>query len=224
MKRFILILLFTLPDFVYATPTPFPVFLKTGFSTVLEFDEIPIRVVLGDSQSFQVEKLDHSIVLKCLVPYASGNMFVYFKTKEPRLFVITASEDAEPTYYKKFETPAFSTAKPVKSISKYKRSARVLSAHFTEKKDYLTLEIEITADSVAPVKPNWNLVRVLYNKTAITPYKLWAERQDVQKDSGVKARFIFAKPNVPKNLKNVALVIPTLGSKSFTLELSEKIR
>lgn len=224
MNKIIFILFFTLPIVTRATPMPFPVFLKTGFSSVLEFDDVPTRVVLGDAQSFQVEKLDRSIVLKCLVPYASGNMFVYFKTKEPRLFLLTASEDAEPTYYKKFETPVFPVVKSTKTISTYKRSARLLMAQFNVKKDYLTVEIELTADSNEPIKPNWSLVRILFNKTAITPFKLWAERQDVQKDTRVKARFIFAKPNLPKNLKGVTIVIPTLGSKPFNLELSEKTR
>src|SRR5476651_1017859 len=81
---------------------PFPVFLKAGFSSVLEFEEVPVRVVLGDGQSFQVEKVERSLVVRTLSPYAASNMFVYFKDTAPRLFVLTASEDANPTYYKKF--------------------------------------------------------------------------------------------------------------------------
>ena len=88
-----------------APPIPFPVFLRAGFSTVLEFDDAPVKVVLGDPNSFHLEKLDKSLVLQTLAPYATTNMFVYFKKLEPRLFVVTASEDAEPTYYRKFETP-----------------------------------------------------------------------------------------------------------------------
>src|SRR4051794_22875125 len=105
MKTIFVVVLSTLPLFSVASSAPFPVFLKSGFSTVLEFEEIPTRVVLGDAQSFQVEKLDKSIVIRTLAPYAVGNMFVYFRSKETQLFILSASEDAEPTYYKKFEAP-----------------------------------------------------------------------------------------------------------------------
>src|SRR5436853_130331 len=85
-------------------PTPFPVFLKEGFSSILEFEESPTQVVLGDQNLFQVEKLERSIVIKPLVTYATTNMFVYFKTKETRLFILSSSDDNEPTYFKKFTT------------------------------------------------------------------------------------------------------------------------
>ncbi len=197
-------------------PMPFPVLLRAGFSSVLEFEEVPSRVVLGDGQSFQVEKLDRSLVVKTLTSYAASNMFVYFNSEPPRLFVLTASEDAEPTYYKKFESQALPKSTPSSPPGfpggTYRRGFRILSAQFDGKKDYLTVEMAISADSKEPIKPNWDLVRLRYNSTAIAPYKLWAERKEVQKDSRVKARFIFAKPNVPRDLKTVTLIVPIQGS------------
>lgn len=205
-------------------PTPFPVFLKAGFSSILEFDDAPTRVVLGDSQSFQVEKLDHSLVIKTLTNYAASNMFVYFKEEEPRLFVLTASEDAQPTYYRKFESPL-----PLKkeyvamspSVRRMlKRPSQILSAQFDAKKDYLTVDAEISADSSGILKPNWSLVRLTFNGSANAPFKLWSERKDIQKDSCVRVRFIFVKPNVPRDLKGAALVIPLLGeARALTLWL-----
>lgn len=59
MKTLLFALL--IPSLATATtlnPAPFPIFLKSGFSSVVEFDDAPTRVVLGDGQSFQVEKLD----------------------------------------------------------------------------------------------------------------------------------------------------------------------
>ena len=199
-------------------PMPFPVFLRAGFSSVLEFDEAPTRVVLGDGQSFQVEKLERSLVIKTLGPYASSNMFVYFREEPPRLFVLSASEDAEPTYYKKFESQAppkkeTTSSKPVASYSGvYRRGFRVTSSQFDAKKDYLTVEMAISADAREPIKPSWDLVRLRHNSNAIVPYKLWAERKEVQKDSRVRARFIFAKPNIPRDLKDVTLIVPIQGS------------
>lgn len=197
-------------------PAPFPVFLKSGFSSVLEFEEAPTRVVLGDSQTFQVERLERSLVLRTLVAYATSNMFVYFKTSAPKLFVLTASEDAEPTYYKKVETPK--ELSPPKTAVRSEggtplkpRVSEITSARFDIKKDYLTVEVRLVADSTRLLRPNWNLVRLRHQAAIQAPVKLWAERKDVQKDSAVRARFIFAKPNVPRDLSNALLIVPIEG-------------
>lgn len=196
-------------------PVPFPVFLKIGFSSILEFEEAPTRVVLGDSQAFQVERLERSLVLRTLVGYATSNMFVYFKTANPRLFVLTASEDAEPTYFKKFETQKV-TAQPQPatrggSIPTKPGVSQIISAKFDAKKDYLTVEVRIAADSTRLLRPSWNLVRLRHLATTQAPVKLWAERKDVQKDSTVRARFIFAKPNVPRDFFGSLLIVPIEG-------------
>lgn len=219
-KLFLLILVFvsnqTIAFAAALPPTPFPVFLKSGYSTILEFDEQPSRVVLGDTQSFQVERLEKSLVVKTLTNYASSNMFVYFKDQDTRLFVLTASEDAEPTYFKRFEVEKILVKQDyapssAKGSTSNRQTTRIVSAQFDNKKDYLTIEVMLAADSKALVKPNWPLVRLVNKGTAIAPFKLWAERRDVQKDSAVKARFIFAKPNLPRDLDGVSLVIPVQG-------------
>jgi hypothetical protein len=202
-------------------PTPFPVFLKAGFSSVLEFDDVPIRVVLGDSQSFQVEKADHTLVVRTLAPYAASNMFVYFKNAEPRLFILTASEDATTTYYKKFEKEALpkpveasqpkATNLGVKDEPKIGYSIRVVRAEFDPKKDYLVIGCELTSQSKETLKPIWKLIRLSFQSKTLVPFKLWAERQEVQKDSKVRFRLIFAKPNLPRDLKGVNIVVPLLG-------------
>lgn len=223
----IIMLLF--PCFSFATPelppTPFPVFLREGFSTVLEFEEAPIRVVLGDSQSFQVEKLDQSIVVKTLATNTASNMFVYFKTKPPRLFVLTASDEVEPTYYRKFATIVSPRPKPtsVNVVKRTLQAALLRSAAFDNKKDYLTIEVDITAGSNARLIPDWSKARLLYQKQSIEPKRLWSERKEIQKDSKVKARFIFYRPNIPKQLTNSTLVIPLKGeSKPLNVLLARR--
>ena len=215
------ILMFFIPNIALASslpPTPFPVFLKAGFSSVLEFEEAPLRVVLGDAQSFQVEKVERSLVVRTLAPYAATNMFVYFRDAEPRLFVLTASEDANPTYFKKFENPT--QPKPAAKVEVGGRSmgraagGRIVRQQFDAKKDYLTVSFELSADSKEVLRPNWNLIRLTYKGNALAPYKLWAERQEVQKDSRIKARMIFAKPNLPRDLVGVTLVVPLQGRAS----------
>lgn len=198
-----------------SNPPPFPVFLKHGFSSVLEFEEAPSQVVIGDRQAFQVEKLKNSLIVRALVNEASSNMFVYFRKDEPRLFILTAADNVEPTYYKKFDTLRV-TQKPaiVKSIIRHSaRSTRLISAQFDAKKDYLTLEIRMTADSKESIKPYWQKVTLQSQNKNLRPFKIWAERQVVQKDSEVKARFVFLKPDVPRNLKSVTLLIPLIGYK-----------
>lgn len=211
--------IFLIPCFAFAAElpsTPFPIFLKSGFSSVLDFDDIPSQVVLGDAESFQVEKLKRSIVIKPLSPYATTNMFVYFRKKKTRLFILTASEDANPTYYKSFKTPP--APKPAtKRISQktkwiYKRGTRLISAWFDKKKDYLTVDIKVTAGRNSAINPKWDWVRLSFKNAAITPAKLWSERKVVQKNSSVRARFIFAKPNIPRNLKGTTLIVPVHGS------------
>jgi hypothetical protein len=206
-------------------PVTFPVFLRAGFSTVLEFEEPPQRVVLGDPQSFQIEKLDRSIVIKTNVPYATSNMFVYFKSKGPRLLILTASEEAEPTYYKKFESMVLPNANALaqKKPQKFLREAKVVSKIFDNKKDYLTVEVLLTADSRARLMPDWDKVRIKYQKMILTPKKLWSERKEIQKDSRVKARFIFYQPNIPKNYHETFLILPLKGeTKSFVLSLEAR--
>ena len=217
MKYFIL---FLFPCFTYAAelpPTPFPIFLKSGFSSVLDFDDTPSQVVLGDAESFQVEKLKHSIVLKPLAPYATTNMFVYFRNQKTRLFILTASEDAEPTYYKSFKSPP-PPKPPVKKVVPkmswtYGRGTKLVGAWFDKKKDYLTIDLVVSASSKAAVIPKWDWVRLSYKNAAITPTKLWAERQTVQKDSAVQARFVFNRPNLPRNLADTEILIPLKGYK-----------
>lgn len=222
------ILLLFVPQFAFAlslSPTPFPVFLKAGFSTVLEFEETPTKVVLGDGQSFQIEKLDKSLVIKTRATNANTNMFVYFKTKPPRLFVLTASDEVEPTYYRKFE-PALPpiTKSPPKAVV-YKAGAKLLSVQFSPKKDFLTIEVEVSAGPGARISPLWNKVQIAHSKDTISPDKLWSERKEIQKDSRSKARFIFNKPDLPRNRTNTRLVIPIAGLKEpITVSLTGRIQ
>ena len=133
---------------------------------------------------------------------------------EPKLFVLTASEDVEPTYYKKFE-PLLLPTKPVTPKAAQRvseKGVKLRSLIYSPKKDFLTVEVDISADQYERVLPRWDKVRLVRNNTAIVPYKLWSERKEVQKDSSTKARFIFSKPNLPKSLKGTQLVIPLLGS------------
>ena len=208
---------------INVSPTPFPVFLKEGFSSILEFEESPTQVVLGDQNLFQIEKLQRSIVIKPLAPYATTNMFVYFKTKETRLFILIASEDNEPTYFKKFT--ALVQLKPAQksggaSEKIYRRRAIVRKSAFDKKKDYLTVEFEISADSSAKIIPDWDRVRLKHKDRYLNPSKLWSERREVQRDSSVKAQLVFTKPNIPLDMRDVWLVVPIKGSaKAFSVHL-----
>jgi len=205
-------------------PSAFPVFLKEGFSSILEFEEAPSQVVLGDQNLFQVEKLNRSIILKPLTAYATTNMFVYFKGKETKLFILTASDEAEPTYYKKFEDiKAPPPQKTVTQITKrtYVRGINLKKSSYDTKKDYLTVEFEIVADSTGKVAPNWEQVRLKYKDKVLSPSKLWSERREVQRDSVVKARVVFVKPNVPSDFKNTVVAVPLKGmAKGLVLSLN----
>jgi hypothetical protein len=148
-------------------------------------------------------------------------MFVYFKSKAPRLFVLNAAEDAEPTYYKKFETikPPAPKSKPV---TRLKSAAYLKSSNFDKKKDHLVVEIAISADNTSKIIPDWNKVRLSYKDLKIEPKSIWSERKEVQKDSAIKARFVFLRPNIPKDLRGTNLIVPIHGqAKPFNVNLAK---
>ena len=196
-----------------AALTPFPLFLRQGFSCVLEFDSAPKQVVVGDQQNFQVEKMERSLVIRSLATQATSNMFVYFDSGEPRLFVLKAAEDAEPTLYRKFDTEKKSAEKklPAQKAKIAREGIFLISAKFDPKKDYLTVDVGVSAGSKSFLQPIWEAVRLKFSDTNIVPNKTWAERKEVQRDSKVKARFIFTKPNVPKDLSTTSLIVPLSG-------------
>jgi hypothetical protein len=205
-------------------PTTFPIFLRMGFSSIIDFSETPQRVVIGDSQGFQIEKLEKSLVLRTLVPYATTNMFVYFKDAPPQIFSLTADEDANPTVYRKFEVlkpVKTSSVAPVKATSKLKRGAFLGLASWDKAKDYLTIDGHINANQGSAISPKWEMIRLVDGDKRISPYKVWSERQEVQKDSTVKFRFIFLRPNINKDLKKNFIIIPIQG-KTETLHLELK--
>lgn len=196
-------------------PSSFPVFLREGFSSILEFEETPTQVVLGDQNLFQVERLGQSIVVKPLSRYVTTNMFIYFKTKQPRLILLTSSDEAEPTFYKKFESVIPKTVEKQKIVkpTKYSRGLHLKSSMLDSKKDYLTLDIILVTDASGKLTPRWDQIKLKHKDRALSPSKLWSERQDIQRDSSLKVRLIFIKPNIPENFKDVSLIVPVKEEK-----------
>ena len=208
-------------------PITSPVFLKFGFSTILEFDEPPSEVVLGDQDLFQTERLKRSIVIKPLAENASTNLFVYFKNKDPKHFLLSASPDAEPTFFRRIMPIVPPTAPvqiaPMKKIKQF-REIKLRSLKSDLKGDYLTVDFEISADASTKISPRWKAIHIESEGRSLTPTKIWSERQEVQKDSRVKARAIFAKPDISASTKNGILRLPLIDGTSMSLSLKEGIR
>ncbi len=212
MRYFLSLLLFSTAHASNTPLVPFPVFLKLGFSSVLEFDSAPTRIVLGDATSFQVEKLENSLVVRTLASAGVSNMFVYLKTGEVKLFTLTASEEVVPTHLSIFKKALRVIPPPTTKPSfTYKKGAKLISAKFDAKKDFFTVEILLTADSKESISPRWDWVELRHKAEVIKAKTMWAERQVVQKDSSVKARFTFLRPNISKNLAESYLQIPVQG-------------
>jgi hypothetical protein len=127
---------------------------------------------------------------------------------------LTASEDAQPTFYKSFAMPP-APPKPVvqarSAKSNTSRGGKVISLRFDAKKDYLTIDYWLRAGADTALRPKWKLSRLLFAGSVTAPLKLWAERKEVQKSAQVRARLIFAKPNVPRDLSSATLLIPLEG-------------
>lgn len=208
--------------------------MKLGFSSVVEFDEEPEKIILGDSQSFQVEKSNKSLVIRSLVNYASSNLFVYFKKHSTQIFSLTSDEDANPTLLKKIYLNDFvikgaapkeikqSTGEKIKTKEnkKYVESVKLTKKEFSKAKDYLTLDYVITAGSSSKLEPTWKKIRLRCGKIEIPTYKTWSEREVMQKDTEMKARVIFLRPNIGNDLKKCFLDIPVKDrSKNLKLEI-----
>jgi hypothetical protein len=181
-----------------SAPTPFPVFLRAGFSSVLEFEEAPSRVVLGDSASFQVERLERSLIVKPLSTSASTNLFVYFKSDSPRLFVLTASDEAEPTYFKKFEKLSIPPRRQIPTSptqASIKPGSRITKVTLDSKGDYLTIDAVLRADGGAAIEPTWEAIRLMNGVLPLAPQKLWSERKVIPQGTGIRTRLVFARPN-----------------------------
>lgn len=189
-------------------PTTTPVFLKTGFSTILQFDQSPSKVVLGDAQAFQVERLKDSLVVRPLLDSATTNLVVYFPNDEVRVFILQAAENADPTFLKAFQTKIEA---PKRAVDRrpFSESFRIVSSKFDDKKDYLSVLVELRAGQKS-VLPRWTQVKLEWPGSSLSPIRLWSERKEVQVDSQIKARFIFARPSLPKSLQGARITVPLL--------------
>lgn len=205
------------------------IFLKMGFSSVIEFDEEPEKIILGDSQNFQVEKTNKSLVVRGLTPFASSNLFVYFKNYSTQIFSLTTDEDANPTLIKKVflkELVIKGSSKDSNEMTKSKSirnnffGLRLIKKEFSKSKDYLTLDYYIGTDSSTKLEPYWKGIRLRCDKTEIPPYKTWSERETIQKETLIKARVIFLRPNISSKSKCI-LEVP-LKDKNNNLKMEIK--
>lgn len=206
-----------------SAPAPVPLFLKAGYSSVLEFEEAPARVVIGDAGSFQVERMEKSILVRPVVEEASTNLVVYFKVSGPRMFILKATPDEEPAMYRKYvsvkEAPAASISSkkklstgPVHSeIRPAKKMTRVTRATLDQKGDYLIVEASFAAPAITRMSPQWKQSKISYKGKDQKPSKIWAEREVVQPGATIRAKFVFNSPEVPKSLAGVTLSVPVQG-------------
>lgn len=205
------------------SPVPAPVFLKAGFSSILEFDERPTEVVLGDSSAFQVERLNMSVIIRPLVNAASTNLFVYFRKHAARLFILTAADEVQPSYHQSFslDLPRATNAKAPSPKTPRAQARLWAKGSFTPKKDFFTVTIELTASQSAALQPDWASIQIEHSGKTIKPKKVWAERNRVARDSTVEARLTFERPDLPSNLTLVSLIVPMNdGSPALKANLS----
>lgn len=65
-----------------------------GYSTVVQFPEKPLNVVLGDQSSFRVEFIKDSITIKPAVNGAKSNLFVFTENERFNLTVRSGSQSS----------------------------------------------------------------------------------------------------------------------------------
>lgn len=205
-----------------------PIFLKPGFSSVIEFETTPTQVVIGDNSSFQVEKLRKSIVVRPLVDETTTNMLVYFSRSKPMLFILNSSQDSNPTLYRKIASPTKQVKRKVQTKKtkkkRYRRRTFIRKIDFDSKGDRLSITLGMSADWRMPIKPIWKSIKIRTRSKMLVPSKIWSQRKVVQPDSEVFSQFIFIRPGISKSLKDCHIIIPLVGyKKPLILALSKGV-
>lgn len=206
------------------SPAITPVFVKPGFSSVLEFSAIPTQAVIGDANLFQIERLEKSLVIKTLVLEGQSNLLVYFQSGPPKSFILTASEKAEPTFYKKIGASSLLPQRArSNTTNRIYKATQVISKSFDAKKDYLSVEYILVSSSRSKSRPDWENVHLRMKNRKTLPYSTWSERKEVQRDTSVRAKVVFQTPDVPRDLVGVSLVVPMLDGLPVEFKLGGKL-
>ncbi len=205
-------------------PMTTPIFVKPGFSSVLEFPSTPTQAVIGDANLFQIERLNRSLVIKSLVLEGQSNLLVYFQSGPPKSFILTASEKSEPTFYKKIGVSVIASPRTRGVAERNYRATQVISKSFDAKKDYLTIEYILVSASGSKAKPDWENIYLKMKDKKTRSHSSWSERKEVQRDTSVRAKVVFQTPDVPRSLAGVSLVLPMLeGGSPIEFKLGGKL-
>lgn len=223
-----MVLIWSLFVFVFtsvavADPAPYPIFLKPGFSSVLEFDKAPSKVVLGDAEAFQIERLESSIVIRPKTDDAVTNLFVYFEKVPPKMFLLRSSSEADPALYRKFQAAAPPRGAESPGSSKApRRASAIRSVSVDPKKEFVLIEAEFIGTGRSALRPSWNSAKLKIGRNSIAPTKTWVERREIPPGAAVRARFTFEHDRVPEGANGSMLVIP-MGGGSEQLILPLKV-
>lgn len=200
---------------------PLPVFLKFGFSSVLDFESSPKRVVIGDPLNFQVERAGNSIVMRPLATSAVTNLFVYFEKGEPRQFVLTASEDAEPSMYRKIEREAVLpvvASKPKTQSAKAPLRAKYRKVSPTE----FEVSLVISGNSARLIDPSWPKIFLQIGGSKKKPIKIWAADRLIRPKNSVAVKLSFEGEVSASALKDANVVVPTKSGNQLNFFLEAK--
>ena len=230
MKYLLFIIVISTPALAARPIVAYPLFLKKGYSGVVNFTESPARVVLGDSKLFQIERLKSSLIIRPLFEEATSNLFVFFKTADPKLFLLSAKKDADPNFYLDFDYPVratpvgqYETKPKLFTHSSAGVGFRVIEKNFSDKRDYLLLKVGIRNNDYSLLNPIWDASRLKYKGKFFAPSKVWAERKSIFKSSEVRATFEFTRPGVLESMEGVELVIPLSDSFPLNFPLKSSI-
>lgn len=215
------------------------IYLKPGRSSVIQFNEAPVGIILGNPKAFQAERYGSNLVLRSNVASASTNLFVLFKKSDLKSFDLHCDPELKQTSVLKVDYPELvqtsntDTFKPIQQtmpkddILKLPRNQlflRVMSASWTKHKDYLNITVRITNTHDHRKTLGWKYASLKKGDKFIVPAAVRARRAEVAPNEQIYTKLEYKRPDVPADLKDIKLVLPVKDSDRIEISMEGIIK
>jgi hypothetical protein len=189
------------------------VYLSLGRSTVLSFDDKPTKVVLGNSNYFNVEFIGNDLTIQPL-SNVETNLFVYTQKQSKYGFILkpgTSSLYSDIVYVRWKKSPSLvsktenkivsrSLKKPPKVVLSIKRlEFQLIKISILENEKTYLFDFEIRNSSKGNIALNSSDVYLQQNRKRFLEQKLVLEKDQINSGEKLRAR-IIAKLDSSKSL------------------------
>ena len=200
--------------------------INENLSTIVEFNQEPEALVIGNKKAFHVEKLQKRLVINStLKAPQNSNLFVLFKGEKMAFLYLISNPGLSHNDFVKIDYPKVTLAKkPIKIKKKRIKKKRKRStwgkihikayrAVFSHKKDYLEIRLKISNGLKHRITPALSFTTIKSGKKYITPDKVFSERKTIASGSYTYVKLIFLRPDLPGKEKRFQINIPIKETK-----------